>query len=42
MKNRPDTQTMFFDVMPDIQDRLFRSGIVEEVRLEQKPLHSDE
>ncbi len=41
-EERTDAQTMFFDVMPDILDRHFRSGIVKEVRLEQKPFHSDE
>ena len=33
---------MFLDVMPNIQNPFFRSCIVKEVRLEQKPLHSDE
>jgi len=33
---------MFLDVMPDILNSFFRSGIVKKVRLEQKPLHSDE
>jgi hypothetical protein len=33
---------MFLDVMPNIQNPLFRSGIVKEVCLQQKPLHSDE
>src|SRR5512136_3050309 len=42
MEERPESQTMFFDVMPDILNRLFRSRIIEEVRLEKKPFHSDE
>jgi len=41
-KERSDIQTMFLDVMPDILDRFFGSGVVEEMRLEQKPFHSDE
>ncbi len=41
-KDRPNVQTMFFNMMPDILDSPLRSSVVKEVRLEQKPLHSNE
>jgi hypothetical protein len=33
---------VFLNVMPDIQDGRLRTSVVKEMRLEQKPLHSDE
>ncbi len=42
MEERPDSQAMFLDVVPDVLDGPFRPGIVKEVCLQQKPFHPNE